>query len=643
MNFISFNLPLSQEVIQTFSWTLVHSLWQGLVLAVASGALLLVSRKSRPALRYNLLSALLLLFLVANAFTFWYEYRLLTSEKETGDFIQTAVTSDAAQQGSVTKIQQVTGNQIAFLLDFCSKNAVIIVSVWLIFFLLKSVKATAGLFYIHKLRNDGIRSVDFRWQETANVLAEKLGISSRISLVESELVTVPAVTGFLKPIILVPIGFLVSLPFSQVEAILLHELAHVRRQDYLVNLFQSFAENIFFFNPAVLWISSLIRQEREHCCDDLAIAVMQNKTSFVNALVVFQEYKLSRPAQALAFAGRRNHLLDRIKRIIYNNNKQLNAMEKLFVTISLITVTALSVAFSPPSEPVIKPVVSEDYQMPAKMEPTEVRSLPVVCLDTLPKITKTKTSESSVRTVNITTNTVSYDFVIKDGEMTELKIDGKSIPENEIKNYESELKSSLQEADAEREKSEKQREEAGKQRAEAEVMRKHAEKIRSNADQIRVQADQQRKQAEEIRRQADLVRIDAEKQRKEADVFRGEADKYRKEAAKFREQAEVVRKQADVIRKEAEVTRKEAEKTREVYEKLQADLISDMISEGIIKSKDGLSYKLSNDEFIVNGVKQSAEVGKRFIKKFVKEEGVEMVYNWKGRTGYTVTGTIRSK
>jgi len=90
------------------------------------------------------------------------------------------------------------------------------------------------------------------------------------------------VIGLVKPAILVPLGLLSNLPPGQVEAVLLHELAHIRRKDYLVNLLQSFAEAIFFFNPAVLWISSLIREERENCCYDIAIGGIKNKNKFIN-------------------------------------------------------------------------------------------------------------------------------------------------------------------------------------------------------------------------------------------------------------------------------------------------------------------------------------------------------------------------
>src|SRR5262249_45478906 len=153
----------------------------------------------------------------------------------------------------------------------------------------------------------------------------------KIILLESEIIKVPMMTGWLKPMILFPFSLLSQLPQEQVEAILLHELAHIKRKDYFVNLLQNFAETIFFFNPAVLWISSLIRDERENCCDDIAIQSTNDKEKFIHALVAFQEYNLSKSRFGIAFPGQKNHLLNRIKRIIYNSNKTLNNMEKVLL------------------------------------------------------------------------------------------------------------------------------------------------------------------------------------------------------------------------------------------------------------------------------------------------------------------------
>ena len=112
----------------------------------------------------------------------------------------------------------------------------------------------------------------------------------------------PVVIGHLKPVILIPLGCLAGLPADQVEAILLHELAHIRRSDYFVNFLQNITESIFFFNPGLLWISSLIKEERENCCDDIALEQTKNKRGLVQALISFKEQELYGSGSALARA-----------------------------------------------------------------------------------------------------------------------------------------------------------------------------------------------------------------------------------------------------------------------------------------------------------------------------------------------------
>jgi hypothetical protein len=169
-------------------------------------------------------------------------------------------------------------------------------------------------------------------------------IKMPVILLESSLVKVPSVTGFFKPIILIPIGLLSNLPHDQMEAILLHELAHIRRKDYFVNFMQCLAETLFFFNPGILWLSSLMKEERENCCDDIAIGVMENKGKFLHALVSFEEYNMKTAALSLGFGGKKKHLLNRAKRIIYSNNKSLNAIEKTFLSVSLLLITIVMFA-----------------------------------------------------------------------------------------------------------------------------------------------------------------------------------------------------------------------------------------------------------------------------------------------------------
>jgi hypothetical protein len=129
---------------------------------------------------------------------------------------------------------------------------------------------------------------------------------------------------------------------EQVESILLHELAHIRRQDYVFNLVQHVVDTLFFFNPALLWISSLIRTERENCCDDIAIRQTNSRRRLIEALVSFHEYRQSAQPYALSLTGKNNRVVRRVERIVHRKNHSLNAGERLLLMCGLMT---LSVAF----------------------------------------------------------------------------------------------------------------------------------------------------------------------------------------------------------------------------------------------------------------------------------------------------------
>jgi beta-lactamase regulating signal transducer with metallopeptidase domain len=131
-----------------------------------------------------------------------------------------------------------------------------------------------------------------------------------------------------------------------VEAILLHELAHIRRSDYLVNILQTIMETLFFFNPAVLWLSWLIRRERENCCDDVVIAQTQSQIGYLRALVHFEEYRLGLPRQTVALTGTRSSMLDRLERILAGKNRSLGKLELIILGAVLVLSTAF-IAASP--------------------------------------------------------------------------------------------------------------------------------------------------------------------------------------------------------------------------------------------------------------------------------------------------------
>lgn len=336
------------NIIQAICWTLLHSLWQGLLLAVVTGAVMVASKKASAALRYRLLSAIFVAFIVVTGFTFYIQ--LHNVQANVAAPLAPVVNNSAPalnQQNNTAYLPAHTGSTIQVyvnnFIEYFNTHASLIVTVWFIIFMARCVKILSGLVYIQRIRHYKTAAAPAFWIEKIEGLASSLHIKRHITLLQSAIVKVPVVVGFLKPTILIPLGLLNNLSQQEVESILIHELAHIRRKDYLFNLVQCFIDVLFFFNPAVLWISALIRSERENCCDDIAINATQNKKQFIQALVSFHQYNSSAATQyAMPFAAGKSKLVNRVKRIVNNHNHTLNPVEK---TVLLVCLLAFSITF----------------------------------------------------------------------------------------------------------------------------------------------------------------------------------------------------------------------------------------------------------------------------------------------------------
>jgi len=182
--------------------------------------------------------------------------------------------------------------------------------------------------YIRSLRNSG-EMVLGEWQERLKRISDSLGIKREVSFLQSVQVTGPLLIGILKPAVIVPVGMFTHLSVSQVESILIHELYHLKRLDYLVNIMQLIMEGVLFYNPAVWYISDRIRREREHSCDDAVVQTSNDPVDYANALVRLAEQQHYIRLVPGAGGSSRQHFVSRIKRIINKNNMKKNMQERV--------------------------------------------------------------------------------------------------------------------------------------------------------------------------------------------------------------------------------------------------------------------------------------------------------------------------
>lgn len=328
----------AQHFIQAFSWMLIHSLWQGLLLAVFTAFILMLTKRTKAAVRYNLVFPQFALFLLACGITFIYEWNRSPYQTAVPGLVHAAVIDSRLLPGlNITGIRAFANTCMGYF----SANAPMIVLLWFVVFLFRAVKMMGSLVYIHRAKNHLVYQPSDEWKAKVDRLCQKLQLKKAVQLFESGYVKMPMVIGHLKPVILMPVGLLAGLPVGQVEAVLLHELAHIKRNDYVINFMQTITETVFFFNPGLLWISSLLRDERENCCDDIALEQTKNKREFIEALINFKEHSLYGAKYEVAFPGKRNHLLNRVSRILNNKNKALAPAEKAFFIAGVIALSAM--------------------------------------------------------------------------------------------------------------------------------------------------------------------------------------------------------------------------------------------------------------------------------------------------------------
>lgn len=303
-------------------WTLVHFVWQGALIAALAAVGLRLLRARTALARYALACAALGMMLAAPPITAW----LLA----TGTSIAPAATGPERGAVSAPTATPVSSPaparapagppSTAITLPLGGVSLALatwlptIVALWLAGVALLLMRLAGGCWRVRRLRQAALAEAASRWQLAADAIARRLALGRPVFIVDSARVDTPTAIGWLRPVILLPLAAMSSLTPAQVDAILAHELAHIRRHDFLVNLLQTIAETILFYHPAVWWISSRIRTEREHCCDDVAVGVCGDPVEYASALTELAAWSVGRAPLAMAATG--GSLLDRVRRVL---------------------------------------------------------------------------------------------------------------------------------------------------------------------------------------------------------------------------------------------------------------------------------------------------------------------------------------
>lgn len=391
MNFYSL---LHSVFLQALGSAIINSIWQAFLCWFLFEIIAVSYKNSSARFKNNLSTSLLLISFVWFLKSFIFSV-INNSSNIDASFISNFPEIKSAPHSffSTRELLLYAGNGLPYLS---------IAYIFLLFLLM--FKLFYAYRYVFYISNNKIESPSLALQTFVDDVAKQTGISRKISLWISHHIDVPATIGFIKPIILIPIASINNLSGEQLEAILLHEISHIKRNDFIVNLFTSVIETILFFNPFVVLLSKIIKRERENCCDDFVLQYRYNPHAYASALLKLEQNRVSTLKLGLGAVSGKKQLLSRIKRIIQGNTeiKQFNYVQKL---IALLLVTAIIFSISwltPPQNKQVYELVSEtESHLTGNIAQTNSKRIQVEKIEiAAPKISSGRSSKNEAASLS---------------------------------------------------------------------------------------------------------------------------------------------------------------------------------------------------------------------------------------------------
>jgi bla regulator protein BlaR1 len=331
------------NLVKAIGWSILHSLWQGAIIYAILFIALMAWPKTNARVKHNFAFGSLVLMLLSFCVTFISLFELPTDGA--------AIKNIAINQIAYQDLTRLSGS-------FNIKTEAyfpVIVLVYLIGISFQLIVLLSGYQKLKQLKQASTLAVPAEWKAIFELTLSQLKINKSVKFYLSAKVNVPLVVGYFKPVVLFPVVLATQLDAKQVEAILIHELSHIRRNDYLINLVKTCIETLLFFNPFVWLTTKFIHIEREHACDDLVVNFTGTPLTYAHALLKLELLKDKQtPALSLAATGTNQHLYQRIKRITDMKTNYINAKQQFFIlTLTIATVASLA-WINPTKEAAIK-------------------------------------------------------------------------------------------------------------------------------------------------------------------------------------------------------------------------------------------------------------------------------------------------
>ncbi len=323
---------LANPAISRMGWALLHSLWQGTLVALALKGVLMLVEQRFCRLRYALALACLFVMAALPVFLLCKPQEMSLGDAANYETAQLATSPAAVSSSSVSIPIKRERNLGAGVFHFFTPLVPWISAFWLLGMAMRLLKNIGGIIQVRVLKRKTADHYETKVTASFGGLAIQAGVAD-ISILESRLVSVPTVAGWFKPVVLLPKGALEKIGHPMLDALVAHELAHIRRHDSVVNLFQTIVESFLFFHPAMWWVTETARAEREACCDDEAVAICGNTVVYVRALSQAEQFRSSIPVIALSSSP----LLQRIRRLTEMRLSKMNHATALCIALLAVS------------------------------------------------------------------------------------------------------------------------------------------------------------------------------------------------------------------------------------------------------------------------------------------------------------------
>ncbi len=403
---------LSPSLMHAVAWTLLHFLWQGAALAALAAAAMAFC--SRASARYAIALSALMLMLAAPVVTL-----VVLSQNQSNDdsassaIVKSNLTVDLAGYRDAGAVDSLAPRVRRNLSSWDSFPWLI--EAWLAGVAFFSLRSAGGFFFLERQRRKLSTNVNARVLGMCQTLQRRLGLKWAIRYCEGEGLQAPAVIGWFRPLVFLPLRALTGLSREQLELVVAHELAHIQRLDPFVNVFQVVVESLLFYHPAVWWLNRRIRAEREHCCDDAAISLCGNALEYARALTLMEEW---RSVPVLAMAANRSPLTERILRVL--GLRTLGAgMRGIGITGSVVCLTAALVA----GNALVGIAHARAVISGMAMSPQAAQAEPESPQEPKPSPARPASSAQPAATASSATTATSYIDAIKAAGMGDLTID----------------------------------------------------------------------------------------------------------------------------------------------------------------------------------------------------------------------------